>query len=73
MVTRRWPANGKFVLLLTFSSQRTGTPQLFVTAVVVDAGTISTYPALYLWNQPPDEGNHTPSWDNYQIPPIIVP
>jgi hypothetical protein len=30
------------------------------------------YPALYLWNQPVSEHNHTPSWDDYQIPPITV-
>ena len=80
-LTNDWPkwspdvgqANGKSYYWLTFSSQRTGAPQLFVTAVVVEGGTISTFPALYLWNQPTGEGNHTPSWDNFQIPPIIVP
>ena len=55
---------------LTFSSKRIDamTPQLFVTPVVVDGGTIKTYPALYLWNQPAGEGNHTPAWDNFAIP-----
>jgi hypothetical protein len=80
-LTNDWPkwspdvghANGKSYYWLTFSSQRTGAPQLFVTAVIVEGGTISTFPALYLWNQPPDEGNHTPSWDDFQIPPIDVP
>lgn len=80
-LTNDWPkwspdvgqANGKSYYWLTFSSQRTGTPQLFVTAVVVQGGTISTFPALYLWNQPTGEGNLTPSWDNFQIAPIIVP
>jgi hypothetical protein len=66
-------ANGKTYYWITFSSQRTGVPQLYVTALVVDgAGKLSTYPALYLWNQPPAEGNHTPAWDHLQIPPIIV-
>lgn len=65
--------SGKTYYWITFSSQRTGVPQLYVTALVVDgAGKVSTYPALYLWNQPAAEGNHTPSWDHLQIPPITV-
>jgi len=66
-------ANGKTYYWITFSSQRTGVPQLYVAALVVDgAGKLTTYPALYLWNQPAAEGNHTPSWDHLQIPPITV-
>jgi hypothetical protein len=60
---------------LTFSSKRqdpaaTGNPaQLYVTPVVVgEDGSVSTYPALYLWNQPGTEGNHTPAWVNFSIP-----
>ncbi|HEY3234976.1 MAG TPA: hypothetical protein VGJ84_09670 [Polyangiaceae bacterium] len=58
---------------LTFSSKRTGRPQLFVAGVVVQDGQISTYPAFYLWNQPPDESNHTPAWDMFRVvvPPIL--
>jgi len=54
---------------ITFSSKRIdgATPQLYVTPVVVEGGAVKTYPALYLWNQPPTEGNHTPAWDNFQI------
>jgi len=53
---------------LAFSSHRaTGTPQIFVTAVVVDGSAITTYPAFYLWNQPAGENNHTPAWDVFQI------
>jgi hypothetical protein len=54
---------------LTFSSRRAdGTPQLYVTAVTTDElGAIHTYPAIYLWNQPADESNHTPAWDNFDI------
>lgn len=81
-MTNDWPkwspdvghANGKSYYWLTFSSQRSGTAQLYVTALVVDAaGRLASYPALHLWNQPSTEGNHTPSWDNLQIPPIIIP
>jgi hypothetical protein len=40
-------------------------------AIVVDeVGQMTTYPALYLWNQPSTDGNHTPSWDDFVIPPI---
>jgi hypothetical protein len=79
-LTNDWPkwspavvrANGKSYYWITFSSMRTGAAQLYVTGLVVDAGGIpSTFPALYLWNQPAGEGNHTPSWDDYQIPPIV--
>ena len=53
---------------MIFSSTRTaGRPQLYVTPVVDDGGTVRTYPALYLWNQPATENNHTPAWDNFDI------
>jgi hypothetical protein len=54
---------------LTFSSIRdtAGIPQLYVTPVVDDGTSLTTYPALYLWNQPDDEHNHTPAWDYFQI------
>ena len=51
----------------------TANAQLYVTALVADgSGKLTTYPALYLWNQPAADGNHTPSWDDFSIPPIIV-
>jgi hypothetical protein len=68
-------ANGKTYYWLTFSSKRMGTAnaQLYVTALVVDAaGKVTTHPALYLWNQPAADGNHTPSWDDFSLPPITV-
>jgi Tol biopolymer transport system component len=82
-LTNDWPkwsphattANGKTYYWLTFSSKRIGTAnaQLYVTALVADgSGKLTTYPALYLWNQPATDGNHTPSWDDFSIPPIIV-
>jgi len=82
-LTNDWPkwsphattANGKTYYWLTFSSKRIGTAnaQLYVTAVVADgSGKLTTYPALYLWNQPAADGNHTPSWDDFSIPPIII-
>jgi hypothetical protein len=81
-ITNDWPkwspaattaANGTTYYWVTFSSTRTGTPQLYVAPMTVTAGALNvSYPALYLWNQPPTQHNHTPSWDDYQIPPIVL-
>jgi hypothetical protein len=76
-VTNSWPKwapgvedfNGRRYYWVTFSSTRGGAnPQLYVTAVVDNGGVLTTYPALYLWNQPAAENNHTPAWDNFSIP-----
>ena len=75
-ITNSWPkwspvvgtASGRSYYWITFSSTRRGNPQLYVSAVVQDeTGLISTTPALYLWNQPPTENNHTPAWDTFVI------
>jgi hypothetical protein len=54
-------------------------------AVVVDNATqaITTYPAVYIWNQNRLAGtngaaglkysNLTPAWDPIKLPPIIIP
>ena len=46
--------------------------QLYV-SVVVDGGEkgMTTYPAIYLWNQPTATLNMTPIWENLTIPPVI--
>jgi hypothetical protein len=69
-------ALGRTYYWIVFSSTRypsgpaQDSPQLYVTAVVVDGkGAMTTYPSLYLWNQPATEHNHTPAWDVFQIPP----
>ncbi len=82
-LTNSWPkwapnsttVGGSTYYWLTFSSKRndvatTGNPaQLYVTPIVVDGqGNLTTYPALYLWNQPGSDGNHTPAWVNFTIP-----
>ena len=61
--------NGKRYYWLTFSSTRdaAGNPQLYVTPIVDDGQNLVTYPALYLWNQPAAENNHTPAWDDFSI------
>ena len=79
-VTNSWPkwspevksAGGKDFYFLVFSSTRnaaTNGPQLYVAPFVVSGSTVKTYAALYLWNQPETEHNHTPAWDVFQIPP----
>jgi hypothetical protein len=44
--------------------------QLYMTVVVVEGGKITSYPAVYLWNQPADTLNTTPIWENLSIPRI---
>lgn len=66
------PVLGRTYYWVVFSSTRFpgSIPQLFITAVVVDAGgNVTTYGSVYLWNQPSQEHNHTPAWDVFQIPP----
>jgi hypothetical protein len=86
-VTNSWPkwapsvgkaSEGRTFYWLVFSSTRDplggNGPQLYVTPVVADAqGHLTTYAALYLWNQPETEHNHTPAWDTFQIPPPPPP
>jgi len=77
-ITNSWPkwapSAGQYgqtkYYFLVFSSTRSAStrPQLYVTPIAVAAdGSITTYAALYLWNQLEAEGNHTPSWDYYTI------
>jgi hypothetical protein len=59
--------------------------QLYMAPIVVDAnGAVTTYPAIYLWNQnilvAPDgtatlenTSNLTPAWNDFSIPPVPVP
>ncbi len=69
-------ANGKTYYWLIFSSWRQGAKeangdpiaQLFMTVIVQpETGPIQTYPAVYLWNQPPNVSNFTPAWDVFKI------
>jgi hypothetical protein len=81
-VTNSWPkwspdaqtVDGNTYYFLVFASTRdpnANWPQLYATPVVVDAhGVVTSYPALYFWNQPEAEHNHTPAWDKFQIPPV---
>ena len=88
-VTNSWPKtapdvgvalDGRRFYWVIFSSRRDPfamqEPQLYVTAFVVDSGgNMTTHSALYLWNQPEAEANHTPSWENFgiqYIPPTSI-
>jgi hypothetical protein len=52
------------------------TSQLYITGLTVNGGTITTYPALYIWNQATNstaqgglpQSNHTPVWEEVNIP-----
>ncbi len=79
-VTNSWPkwspsvgtVKGKTYYFLVFSSTRNPAskgPQLYVSPIVVEGGKVTTYAALYLWNQPELENNHTPAWDVFQLQP----
>ncbi|MES1210519.1 MAG: hypothetical protein ABUS79_31655, partial [Pseudomonadota bacterium] len=76
-VTNSWPkwspvastASGRTYYWIIFSSTRSGNPQLYIAGVIKDeVGQVTTTPALYLWNQPAAENNHTPAWDTFLIP-----
>jgi WD40-like Beta Propeller Repeat len=55
-----------------YSPADTRASQLYMTAVVVENGKATTYPAVYLWNQTKNTSNLTPAWDEFQIPPVDI-
>lgn len=68
-------SGGSTYYWIVFSSKRgtSGVPQLYITSLVVSgSGTPTTHGAIYLWNQPPTESNHTPAWDTFKVPPIVI-
>jgi hypothetical protein len=75
-ITNSWPkwspvattVGDKTYYWIIFSSTRSGNPQLYVAAVIHTELGLQTTPALYLWNQPAAENNHTPAWDTFSIP-----
>lgn len=82
-ITNSWPKwspqattnGGRTYYWVIFSSTRgdAGNPQLYVTGIIKEGTTLTTFPALYLWNQPSAENNHTPAWDVFDIPPVPPP
>lgn len=76
-VTNSWPQwspaagdnGGRRFYWLTFSSTRAGSaPQIYVAPVVDDGTALTTYPALYPWNQAAGDASHTPAWGDFAIP-----
>jgi hypothetical protein len=47
--------------------------QLYMAPLTVTDGEVTTYPALYLWNQDQDTSNYTPAWDDFNIPEVPPP
>jgi hypothetical protein len=68
---QEWKVGDKTYYWIIFSSRRTESkrPQLYVTGVVASGASVASYSAIYLWNQPENEGNHTPSWNPLRIEP----
>ncbi len=70
---REYP--GRFQLPRTqYSPPDTRSSQLYMAGVVVDdaSGEITTYPAVYLWNQDATTSNLTPAWDDFKIPDVPI-
>jgi hypothetical protein len=80
-VTNSWPkwspevttSGASAYYFLVFSSTRDpgamGSPQLYVAPIVITGHTVKSYAALYFWNQPETQHNHTPAWDVFALPP----
>jgi hypothetical protein len=47
--------------------------QLYITGVKVNTEGfgITTFPAIYLWNQPQNRMNNTPAWQNFHTRVVI--
>jgi hypothetical protein len=75
---------GKYYWMI-FSSNRAGLPpvassagrpiqisQLYLAPILIggEQFTVTTYPAIYLWNQPTNSVNTTPAWETFDIPVI---
>ncbi|HEY1534545.1 MAG TPA: hypothetical protein VGF76_11015 [Polyangiaceae bacterium] len=47
--------------------------QMYLATIVVSpTGTVTDYPAVYIWNQTPATSNLTPAWDEFKIPDVVV-
>ncbi len=65
-------SDGNTYYWVTFSSTRSpdsgGKTQLYVSGIMkTPSGVITTYPAIYLWNQDPTVNNLIPAWDKFTI------
>jgi hypothetical protein len=46
--------------------------QVYIAAIVVEGDKITSYPAIYLWNQATTTTNLTPAWDMLAIPKLVL-
>jgi hypothetical protein len=66
---------------VVFASTRAGLPpvtapdghtvqmsQIYIAPLVVTEVGVTTYPAIYAWNQPVDRVNTTPDWETFDLP-----
>jgi hypothetical protein len=54
-----------------YSAEDNRASQLYMTSIVRDqmTGQLTTYGAVYVWNQTPATSNLTPAWNDFLIPP----
>jgi len=54
-----------------YSAEDNRASQLYMTSIVRDTmtGQLTTYGAVYVWNQTPNTSNLTPAWNDFLIPP----
>ncbi len=76
--------DGQFDLVDPWGGPTMKSAQLYMAVITVDdaSGAITTYPAVYLWNQNRrvvqsaieviPTSNLTPAWDNFKIPPPLI-
>lgn len=57
-----------------YSAPDTRCSQLYMTGIVHDAATgqLTTYGAVYLWNQGTNMTNLTPAWEDFNIPDVVI-
>ena len=57
-----------------YSAPDTRCSQLYMAAIVKDnaTGELTTYSAVYLWNQETVMTNLTPAWEDFNIPEVVL-
>jgi hypothetical protein len=67
-------ADGCILETNEYSPPDTRCSQLYMTAIVRDqaTGQLTTFGAVYLWNQETTMTNLTPAWEDFNIPEVII-
>ena len=67
-------ADGCILETNEYSPPDTRCSQLYMTAIVRDnaTGQLTTFGAVYLWNQETTLTNLTPAWEDFNIPEVII-